>query len=207
MRRVERTRSISLALVAVFAIIVSSRSFSVSASAGTAPPSPFTPPAADCVAEPRTVEGLIALFSDATPVTDPPDWTSAVVPLGPAAPDEVSIAVKTVVTQAFACLNAGEMTRFLGLMTDQVILVNFYWLAETLASGDMPDEFTNPQPVEADFQQTILAIGDVSLFSDGRAGTAVSFVDPGAEDSEVEVLYLIFTYQDEQWLIDEAIEL
>jgi hypothetical protein len=207
MRSNARTLVASLAMVTILLIAVSCRSTMVSATAAAAPPEPFVPPAAGCQAEPRTVEGLLELFASAEPVDHPTVETSAVVPLGESAPVAVSTAIKAVIGEVFSCLNAGEMLRFLGLMTDQVVLVNFPWIVESLSEDELPEEVTNPQALPPDLQQTILAIGDVSLFADGRAGAVVSFVDPVAEDSEVEVLYLVFAYQDEQWLIDDAFEL
>ena len=168
-------------------------------------PGAVTPPAADCIVEPRTPDSLIAIFADATPVADSAPETNATIPLGVTANEATSAEITATIHQAFACQNAGDFARFFALLTDHAILTIFPWIGPMLLDDESAAEMLAVVPPGDDFQQTILGIGAISDVGDGRFTAVVVFADPNASEP-VSALHLTFFNIDGVWLIDGAID-
>lgn len=166
---------------------------------------PVVPPATSCTVVPRTADELLALFSTATPADPAAMEMTATITLGERADDVSAQHVTSTIHQAFACLNAGDYGRFLALMTDQMVVTNFPWVAEMLADDASAADVMTPHPPEAAFQQSILGIGSIARLADGRYSAVVVGIDPSGSDAPF-ALYLILVEQNGTWLIDEAIE-
>jgi hypothetical protein len=166
---------------------------------------PFTPQASACTVDPRTADELLVIFATASPV-DPVTMNGAVTIVMGEPADPVSAQhVTSTIHQAFACLNAGDYGRFLALMSEQVIITNFPWVAEMLADEASAAEAMTPQPPEEEYRQTILGIGSIAQLPDGRYSAVVVGIDPSGGDAPF-ALYLVLAENDGIWLIDEAVE-
>ncbi len=128
------------------------------------------PVASDCDVDPRSLEGVLALVDNATPVPGFAAVASeADLPQGSPA-DAATVAAVTAVEVAFvACVGAGDWPRVLALMTDDAVLRNYpespKRVAELFGSVGTP-------PV-AGVQYVLVAVRDVRLLSDGRIGAVV----------------------------------
>lgn len=163
------------------------------------------PDASLCQAQPRTVDQLIALFANATPAAATSASDHVEVPTGQTASATLVDEITATTYEAFACLNAGEWLRFMGLLTDNAILTAFPWLVDELVMGVVPDELATPSPLPADLAQTVIAIADVRTVGNDRAGAIVVFLDPASGNPGASALYLVFTRAGTDWLIDEVI--
>lgn len=124
---------------------------------------PVVPDPAECMSEGRTLENIIALFTNATPYAEPAQPSSVEVPIGMTADADTSAAVNAAFREAVACLNAGDFGRFLGHLTDETVRVQFGWIGEELKNGALSSEFANPTAVPAEFRQKILSISTISV--------------------------------------------
>jgi hypothetical protein len=163
------------------------------------------PDAALCQAEPRTVDELIAIFDGET-LTEPVVADSVEVPTGAPASQAATDGVTAAITEAVACLNAGDFLRFFSLLTEHAIITAFPWVGMELATNGPPPELENPRPAPAEMQQSIVSVADVRSFDDGRAGAFLVIVDPSSGSLAPSVLHLTFAHDGENWLIDEVIE-
>jgi len=164
------------------------------------------PDAALCQAQPRTVDHLVALFANATPVAAADGSDHAMVPTGQTASSVLAAEVTATVHAAFACLNSGQWFRFMGLLTDHAIVTAFPWLANELAMGVVPNEISTPSPLPADLVQTIIAVADVTTLGNDRVGAFVIFLDPASGNPGPHVLHLVFVRSGSGWLIDDVVE-
>jgi hypothetical protein len=165
----------------------------------------FAPDPAACQTEPRSVEEIVALFTNATPAATG-DSGSVEVPTGRVASEALASSVTSTVHEAFACLNGGNMLSFFGLLTDGAIVTTFPWIGEELRKDPVSAELTNPAPLPADQFQTIVAVADIRSLGPDRAGAVVVFLDPASGNPGANALYLVFTRDDGRWLIDQVIE-
>ena len=164
---------------------------------------PMTPPASACMVEPRTAEELVALF--AIPTDPIPASTTATIALGKPADAAASQQVTELIFQAIACLNAGDFGRFFALLTDHAIVTIFPWVADELATKESATQVMAPDPVPAQYMQTILGIGSISLLPDGSYSAALVVLDPNAGEQPT-ALILNVVENDEVWRIDSAID-
>ncbi|MEA2512167.1 MAG: hypothetical protein QOJ59_1654 [Thermomicrobiales bacterium] len=165
-----------------------------------------TPDPSLCRVDGRTVDGLRAIFAAATPAATDDVSPSIVVPVGRPADATTAAGIVATVHEAVACLNAGDLLRFLGLLTDGAIVSAFPWLADQLAGADVPAELQTPFAVPVDQRQTLLAVAGVSRLADGRVSAVIATVDPASDAPGADALFLIFTLRGDRWLIDEIID-
>ncbi|MCC6790742.1 MAG: hypothetical protein IT336_03600 [Thermomicrobiales bacterium] len=161
--------------------------------------------AATCQAEPRTVDEIIALFTNATPTAAPVSTSSVSIPTGTPASEVLQARITETVDEAFACLNAGEWLRFMGMLTDEAIVSAFPWVGEVLLNGPAPEEFTTPAPLPADLRQTVIAVAEIQSLGSNQAGALVVYIDPASGNPGASALYLGFTRDDDRWLISQVI--
>ena len=196
-------RSILGALLALLLVLIGL--FHTAALAQDAPSQigPMTPPASACMVEPRTAEELVALY--AIPTDPIPASTTATIALGKPADAAASQKVTELIFQAIACLNAGDFGRFFALLTDHAIVTIFPWVADELATEESATQVMAPDPVPAQYMQTILGIGSISLLPDGSYSAALVVLDPNAGEQPT-ALILNVVEDDEVWRIDSAID-
>ena len=171
----------------------------------TSSPAGVIPDAALCQADPRTVDELVALFDGAT--SD--EWEmgpDVSVPTGRPGSAALIDDVSATLTEAVACLNAGDFLRFFGLLTDHAIVTAFWWLGAELATNGPPPEIANPTPLAAEMQQSIVAVADVRSLGVDRAGAFLVIIDPASGNPGSNVLHLTLLHDGTGWLIDEVIE-
>lgn len=164
------------------------------------------PNPAACQSEPRSVEELVALFTEATPTATTGSSDSVVVPTGRIASESLAAGVTATVQEAFACVNGGNLLSFLGLLTDEAIVTGFPWVGEELRTSPTPTEFTSPTPLPDDMRQTIVAVADVRSLGPDRAGAIVVYLDPASDNPGANAFYLTFARDEDRWLIDGVIE-
>ena len=164
-------------------------------------PFPQTPAPAACVAEPLSVEDLLAAL-DAAPATPAVATPDAVVAESAPVDAETADAVRANLLQVFACANAGDPLRFASLYTDQFLRDFFGGVpqADLEAFLGMP-----PQPLPAEQQRIIRGIGDVELLPDGRARVVIILDEPDDPRTE-EPDTVILRQVDGRWLVDEIHE-
>lgn len=207
-----RRRSLLLSLLVI--ILVAGNRESLPSSTANAPQEstpeasfPVTPASAECTVEPRPVESLTELLG--TPVADgapdrdarPTEPSSAEVPIGEWADEEVREGIITTVVESSACFNAGDSGRGFALFTDAFL--QGYVAENALTAEDIAFLAAGPEPVLPEARQTILAVTDVSTLDDGRAG---AFVVTSSKWSGPGTSYLLFVQSGERWLVDEVIE-
>lgn len=166
---------------------------------------PITPDPARCMVEPRAAESFAALLG--TPVADgAPDGAERAVappvvevPVGEWADEEVRDGIIATVVESSACFNAGDTGRAFALFTDA--FVQGYVADNALTAGDIAMLTAAPEPVLAEVQETVLAVTDVSMLPDGRAG---AFVVTASSWSGPDTSYTLFVQQGERWLLDEV---
>jgi hypothetical protein len=163
-------------------------------------PFPQTPGAAACVADPTTVEDVVAALggSPATPAAASDTVAEHGMPADAATAD----AVKATLLQVFACANAGDPLRFASLYTDRFLRDFFGGVpqADLEAFLGMP-----PQPLPAELQRIIRGVGDVELLPDGRARVVIILDEPDDPRTE-EPDTVILRQVDGRWLVDEIHE-
>ncbi len=167
---------------------------------------PITPAPAGCTIEPRPVELIETLLG--TPVAGgapdrdarPAEPSSAEVPIGEWADEEVREGIITTVVESSACFNAGDSRRAFALVSDAFL--QGYVAENALTAEDIAFLTAGPEPILAEARETILAVTDVSTLDDGRAG---AFVVTSSEWSGPDTAYLLFVQSGERWLIDEVI--
>ena len=194
--------AVTLLGAAMFACSLGGRQIAV---AQDSAPAGVIPEAALCQAEPRTVDELVALFAAATPAaTDAPD--SVEIPTGQTASSVLADGITATVHEAFACLNGGDWLRFLGLLTDDAILMAFPWLGDELAMGVVPNELTTPAPLTEEYRQTVVAVADVRTVGNDRAGAFVVYLDPSSGSPGPHAMHLVLVRSGDDWLIDAVVD-
>jgi hypothetical protein len=182
----------------------------IAASAGAQEASPAATPEAACTVAPRSVDELIGFYfsPEGTPLATPaPVVTTSEteLPQGEPVDAETEAAVNAVVTELFACFDAGQYARAFALMTDD--LARQFGPDVSNPNEDTPAEVRTlleaqlaGTPVGAsEGQQTQVGAGrDIRMLSPGRVG--------GIWTIEGDSAFLAFTHQsDGRWLIDEII--
>lgn len=190
---------LALAMVAVVAAPVA-----VSAARQDAvPPTP-------CTVQPRTEADIAALVA-AAPTTPGGDeerasdaWATspADLPQGELA-DPATVAAVTAAAREFAgCLNAGDIPRWLALMTDRLLpkVVGSFGMAALLEATGTPIPGEIPEP-----KIVTVRIADARVLPDGRVGAVVAWTvrqAPG-EQPLPEANFHIFQRVGTHWLLDE----
>ena len=175
------------------------------ATPATPVPGLVVPEPDECTVAPRAVDEFAALL--ATPVagmntaTTP---TAVTIPLGQPA-DAATVAEITRTTrETFACFSAADYLRVFALVTDDAI--RQLQAQGILTTEVVPFLAATPVAVPVELRAGYLAITDVSLLPDGRAGAFVVEVDPTLPPEGAETDYLIFKQVGDRWLIDEIVE-
>jgi hypothetical protein len=151
----------------------------------------------------RTVEPLspdvLGQVPATTPSATPPAPQAAVEPSGEAADAATTAAVSDVTRQLYARLNGGDTLRALALFTDPAA---GRFLASRPDLVLSPANATPPAcPPEA--QVAIVSVTDVRVQPDGRVFAFVTQDDPTRPPNGPEPIYVLFTKQDDHWLIDD----
>ena len=162
-----------------------------------------------CTVEPRNADELLTLWyaEDGTPIgtwaTPMADEaiTEITLPVGSPADDATTGEVTAVVEQVFACFDAGDFLRAFALFTDNLA---GQFGPEPGTSFEDAQAFVNtaPEPAAPGEESEIVAVSNVVMLEDGRAGAFVIERFAGA----VSVSYAILVQDGEQWLVDEVIE-
>jgi hypothetical protein len=169
---------------------------------------PLTPDPADCQIEPRSADELLALWftPEGTPI--PPatpmagaDATSVMVPLGPRADEDTTMALTALISDIFSCFAAGDFARATAYFSDDLTRS---FGAEPGVSMEDARAFieASPEPEAMGEQSQIVSISDVMELSDGRIGAIVVESVGGQQDA----VYAIFENQGDRWVVDELID-
>ena len=167
----------------------------------------------ECTVEPRSAESLTGVFATPAAGTPMAERTPPAVPFGApdgeAADPATAEAVTAVVRQEWACVNANDFPRLLALYTDDLIRRVFSpedIEAMTGASVNALGTVTpgTPEPVPPAEQTALIAVLDVEVLGEGRAGAFV-LVDAFGDPLPVEVNYYLLAEADGEWLIDDFI--
>lgn len=165
---------------------------------------PITPAPVECTVEPRAVESLVVLLGtpvvDGAPAAEPSSLAVVEVPVGEPADEEVAAGITASVRELQACFNAGDSRRALALVTDDFL--RDFARENALTAEDIASLTAGPEPVLAEAQSTILAVTDITMLADGRAG---AFVVTTNSFSGPDTTYMVFVQQGERWLLDEVI--
>lgn len=169
------------------------------------PTFPIAPDLTQCTVEPRSPESIAALLG--TPVADAslapaqlPEPFVAEVPIGQPVEEVIWEHVVATVTEFYACFNAGDSRRAFALVSD--MFLQRYAENNRLTTGQIDMLIADAEPVLVEVQVTILAITDVTILTDGRAG---AFVVVTSEWRGPDTAYMLFVQQGKRWLLDEAI--
>lgn len=159
-----------------------------------------------CATEPRNVEGIVSLFISGTPVAWSANDVSVEIATGRVASEALQARITETVAEAFACLNAGEMLRFFGLLTDDALVTGFPWMGEILLNGETPAELLDPVPLADADRQILIAVADIRAIAPDRAGAFIVFMDPASGNPGANVLHPEFERQEDRWLIARITE-
>jgi hypothetical protein len=167
-------------------------------------------PPTPCTVQPRTEAEVATLVAAATPGgeegRDPDGWADspADLPQGDPADPETVAAVTAAAREFAGCLNAGDLPRWLALMTDRL-------LPEAVASFGMAALFeTTGTPVPGENPElkiVTMRVADVRVLPDSRVGAVVVWKvrqAPG-EKPAPEANFHIFQRVGDHWLLDEEI--
>ena len=171
------------------------------------------PDPADCRAEPRDADELIALWYEedaaGTPVavapTDEPPLDAVPVPLGEPADAATAAGVTAAVREVFACFNAGNFGAALALFSDDLVH------AFGPEPGETPEEVRGfveaaPEPPPAGERIRLLAVTDVAVMADGRVAAFVVSEDPTVPPEGAETVLVLLVEEGGRWLIDWVVE-
>ena len=164
---------------------------------------PLTVDPADCAAEPRDLDDVLALwYEDGELVASPADVeppTEVTIPLGEPADAETTAAIEEAVVAVFACFEAGDFLAATALFTDELVAS---FGPEPGTSEEDARAFLEAGEPE-DEEGRILAITDVMVLGDGRVG---AFVVEQATGEPPLSSYAVFVEGDGGWLVDEVVE-
>ena len=152
----------------------------------------------DCEVEPRTIAEILALHES------PPRDGSWIQPLPtgtPAGPD-MREEINALVREIEACMNAGDLLRYLALFSDD-------WLRLPIDVETATAELAakTPTPVPEGRRAAYIGPWHVEILDDGRVLAAVlpTFEDePNPDPSRTQVW--LFIKHDGRWLVDELID-
>jgi len=175
------------------------------AQVATPPPLPVVPDPAGCVAEPRSVEEIVALAAApavgsgaATAVSVEEEGGSFTPPSGEPAERETVSAVEDAMRAFFACYNAGDLARLFALYSDGFIARDF----AGASADDLAFIEASPAALPADQRATLVAVREVRTLADGRVGAFVDVVDPASERPAGEVDFFFLVEEDGRYRID-----
>jgi hypothetical protein len=173
----------------------------------TAADLPIAPDPALCLVEPRPVDffeqflGTPAATPSGAGVAELEGTIDAFVPPEGDPADAATVdAVVATAVEITACFNAGDLLGAFALYTDAMI--------ESLAAEDpLPQEefdvmAASPVAMPAEERERVLAVRDVVILPDGRAGGFVDFEFAGGY---LETQYAVLVEQDGRWLVDEIL--
>jgi hypothetical protein len=146
----------------------------------------------DCTIEPRTIEEFESILADpyakGTPQAGMRDQASTGVPADQATIDGVTDTVRQIV----ACNALGTHLEMYSLYSENML--RFHAAAGTMTFSDISglDQLETPESVSP--VSGFIALENVVIFPDGRAGAMVN--------ANGELAYLTFVYEDGRWLID-----
>lgn len=111
--------------------------------------------------------------------------------------------VTDTVQQAIACLNAGDMARYLALHTDDYVagLAGQESPSQTL----LDDLSAPPAPLDPAAQIGLISIEDVRMLADGRISVLFRQDNPSGPTGGPERVFFVLTEQRGRYLIDEEI--
>jgi len=160
---------------------------------------PDVPPAELCTVPAHSFEELNAmvnmLISGASPV---PARTPGIVPNGTPVDPATETAIVATIRELVGCFNAGEPLRSYGLYTAPYL--NRLFNRQGGFSRSAYDSLATPEPAADPSTHTaILAITDIRLFDDNRAGANVTF--RYASIPMPKHFYFSFEWNGERWLI------
>jgi hypothetical protein len=177
------------------------------------PPGLIVPDPSECTIAPRPVSFFEQLI--ATPPALPPDadrrfskpaeevrpWT---MPAGTPADAATIEAVTATLSEALACLNAGDFLRFTALFSDDLMQV-------LAAVSPLPPEalpFLAATPEASPHEQWLgyLSVHDVRVLPDGRVAGLAEDYDPTEPPYGMGTDFAIFVKVGDQWFIDSLIE-
>ena len=173
------------------------------AGAQTPPPAvyPITPDPKDCLVEPASLEGVITVLQ--TPVTESPaSPTPFAPPLSVPADAEVASDVAATLYEVFACANAGDPLRVSSLFTADFMRAFYSDASLEEVAGFL---VRPPEPLAEAERRVIVAIGQVQMLPDGRAGVVIVLDEPDDPRTE-EPDYAILEKAVGRWLVDEIHE-
>ncbi len=175
-----------------------------------------TPPPADCIAPAASVEAIVG------PLTTPDAFSESAFPLsipaesdlpsGESADTEAVEAASATLWSAVACLNAGDIGRFFGLLSPQGVRAFYFGISVAFGGepepptaediADLSESLTSnlaipPTPFPEAERVRIDGIRDARELPDGR----LLFVVDGAI-GDIPSMYLVFGLNDGAWLID-----
>lgn len=185
---------ISLALVALQGDVIRAQ---------TPPPAvyPVTPDPKDCLVEPAPLEGVINILQ--TPVAaEAASPTPFAPPLSVPADAEVASDVAATLYEVFACANAGDPLRVSSLFTADFMRAFYSDASLEEVAGFL---VRPPEPLPEAERRVIVAIGQVQMLPDGRAGVAIALDEPEDPRTE-EPDYAILEKVVGRWLVDEIHE-
>ena len=172
----------------------------------SATPGAVSPDPAACTVDPLTFDDISAIFASATPAAEATPTDTITVSVGSPADTDAYSAVAATLHMAVACLDGGDIARFLALLTPHAAVTTFPWIGSEIARGNLNADSLVPQPVPADMQQTVLAIGGVNVLEDGRYAAVMIILDPQSGDPSPQALHFVLVKDGDRLLIDEVAE-
>lgn len=169
-----------------------------------------TPLATECTVEPRTIEDVILMVGIADPSAwDDPYGRSFPVepakprPTGEPAPPEVVAAIGATVNELALCSQGGTLLLQMAFWSDDLIKREF---SEPLTSDVIPALQAEPDRGPGETILPDLAVEHVEILEDGRVVADVQSTFPSTSSTELEFVSMVFTKQDDRWLIDDVLE-
>jgi hypothetical protein len=165
---------------------------------------PATPEATDasaCTVKPRSLEEVRRLVeqvqqTEATPAPTPFQLPVAQLPRGEPADLQTIAAITATTEQFIACMNAGDLLRFLAILSDDAVRS----LGRELNFPLDDPSFATPQPTE-EAPIHIASIEGVRMLPDGRVGAVV------IPTAQMKPFFLYFVHEGDRWLIDGFVDI
>jgi hypothetical protein len=166
------------------------------------PATPFVTDPRNCTVAPRALDEVRRLIvrskqAEATPVVTPSSVPITKLPSGTAADAETVAAIAATTQQFFACLNAGDLFRFLALLSDDAVIS----LDRELGIPFDDPSIATPRPRLDSTPIILSAIGEVRMLRDGRAGVLVT---PASLMRGP--IFFYFFRQSDRWLVDGFVD-
>lgn len=167
-----------------------------------------------CTIEPTTVEALQALYGtpaaagagEANSLAESGTPEVDVLPTGTPADEALTAEITAAVQRQFACNNSGNLLASLAGISDHFISTE---IGNAVFDEDLVAALeASPVAVPADQQVQLLAVRDVTLYEDGRAGALIDYTIPnnpeGINGAETDLF--IFVNEGGIWLLDDSFE-